>query len=216
MDRILFRAVEKRDYAALEDMICRCFGLHRYIPDPALLRPVLKQYLQSCLAEQTYTRVAQRDGKVIGVIMGAARGDYRPVAHAKAVTLLGWYSLAASVRALIGKGTLKDYHRVHRVYNALLQKRTDTFDGVLTLFAVSEDCRGLGVGNALLDGLLDYLSRRQARHIYLFTDSTCTYDFYERHGFQRLEEERLPIASPGEQGPAFMDIYLYGYDLPYP
>lgn len=80
---------------------------------------------------------------------------------------------------------------------------------MLTLFAVDENCRGFGVGKALLSGFLKYLKEQEVRHIYLYTDTTCNYGFYEHQDFKRLEEQTLKLTRNGETFQ--MDVFLYGY-----
>ncbi|MCI1135489.1 GNAT family N-acetyltransferase [Enterococcus gallinarum] len=45
-----------------------------------------------------------------------------------------------------------------------------------------------GLGTRLLNELQ---KRVQGKEIYLFTDSACTYQFYEKRGFQRQKEKRF-------------------------
>nr|WP_246566699.1 GNAT family N-acetyltransferase [Tissierella simiarum] len=59
----------------------------------------------------------------------------------------------------------------------------------LTLFAVIEECRGLGVGKTLISYLDEYLKEHNTHNIYLYTDSACNYGFYDNHGFVQLGEE---------------------------
>ena len=98
---------------------------------------------------------------------------------------------------------------VHEIYHNFSRKHKGEFDGVLTLFAVNENCRGLGVGKTLLAGLLEYLKKQDVKHIYLYTDTTCNYGFYEYQGFERLEEQSIVLTKDGHSFD--MDVFLYGY-----
>lgn len=86
------------------------------------------------------------------------------------------------------------HRNVHHIYNIFPKKHRGEFDGVLTLFAVDEELRGLGVGKSLLKGLLDYLRKHNTKCIYLYTDSTCNYGFYEQNGFERIEQQNIEMA----------------------
>lgn len=72
MKKVIYRAIEKKDYLEVQNLICISFGLDSYVSDSKTLKLITKQYLCSCLTEQTYNKVAEIDGKIIGVIMGAS------------------------------------------------------------------------------------------------------------------------------------------------
>lgn len=59
-------------------------------------------------------------------------------------------------------------------------------DNELILFINDPSVRGQGVGATMLRRFEDYLRANDARDYYLFTDTTCTYGYYERHGFERV------------------------------
>ncbi|HBF65212.1 MAG TPA: hypothetical protein DDW34_05055 [Clostridium sp.] len=55
-----------------------------------------------------------------------------------------------------------------KVYHELLTNCGKNFDGILTLFAVTESSRGFGVGKKLVTKLCDYLkSTKQIKFIYI-------------------------------------------------
>lgn len=68
----------------------------------------------------------------------------------------------------------------------------------ITLLAVDETARGLGIGSVLLDAARSELSSRGCSQAYLCTDTTCDWKFYEARGMKRVarysaswEERRL-------------------------
>lgn len=63
-------------------------------------------------------------------------------------------------------------------------------DGEIRFLAADPDSKIRGVGSYLLNEL----SRREAgREIYLFTDTNCTYQFYEKKGFERVGEKEIVL-----------------------
>lgn len=211
MNNITYRKIRRADYEQIQEIINQSFVLYKYVEHPKVLKSLLQLYLQSCLAEQTFNCVAEKDGKVIGVIMGQAKSEYRFSAHLVPILATVFYTLKTNVLAYIYKCSTQDYKGIHEIYDKFLLGRKQEFDGVLTLFAVSEESRGLGVGKTLLHHLLKHLKKKNTHNIYLFTDSSCNYGFYERQGFERLCEERMSITS--EKKRATLDVYLYGYKL---
>lgn len=142
--------------------------------------------------------------------MGNAKRDYQLVLHLKALACTAWYACAMRVHGRRNREGLDSYRNLHQIYHAFSKKHKGEFDGVLTLFAVDEDYRGRGVGKALFIRLMDDLQHYGAHAIYLYTDSTCNYGFYEHQGFHRLEQQLLTLKRDGK--PFQMAVYLYGYE----
>lgn len=211
MSNITYRKIRRTDYEQIQKIINMSFGLYKYMEHPKVLKSLLQLYLHSCLAEQNFNCVAEKDGKVIGVIMGQAQSEYCFFAHLCPIFAMAFYTLKTNAQASFYKCSTADYKKLHEIYRQLLSERKQEFDGVLTLFAVTEECRGFGVGKALLHQLLEYFKQQDTHKIYLYTDSTCNYGFYESQGFVRLCEERMQITS--EKRLTALDVFLYGYSL---
>lgn len=211
MEAIKYRPIEKKDYAAVGEIINQAFSLYRYVSDPKTLNCFKMQYIYSCLSEAAYTRAAEQNGKVIGVIMGNAKSDYRAFSHLNYIFHTIYYSLKMRYAGRKFKAGIDDFHKLHKIYHAFSQKHKGEFDGVLTLFAVNESCRGFGVGKTLLAGFSEYLKEQNVKRIYLYTDTTCNYGFYEHQGFERLEEQPLLLTKDGQ--PFKMNVFLYGYSV---
>lgn len=211
MERIKYRAITKADFPAVGEIINQAFGLYRYVTDEKTLNSFKLQYVYSCLSEATYNCVAEQDGKIVGVIMGNAKSDYKIFPHLKYLFHTVQYGINMRYYGRKFKAGIDDYKRLHEIYHSFSKKHKDEFDGVLTLFAVNESCRGLGVGTKLFSELSEYLKAKNIKHIYLYTDTTCNYGFYEHKGFERLEEQTLVMTKDGK--PFQMNVFLYGYSV---
>lgn len=66
--------------------------------------------------------------------------------------------------------------------------QTHTPDGEITFLAVDPRLEGRGIGTLLLNELA---RRESGKQLYLYTDSGCTYQFYERRGFARAGEKDI-------------------------
>lgn len=211
MGMIIYRPIRKGDYAQVKDIICKAFSLDAYITNEKLLDAVKSQYLYSCLSEATYTCVAEKDGQTVGVIMGNAKSDYSAIKHIPYLIKDLWYGMKMVLYGRRYRKQAAGYKDIHTIYREFSAKHKGEFDGVLTLFAVNQDCRGFGIGKNLLERLMDYLENQKVKHIYLYTDTTCTYEFYEHRGFERLESKELQMERGGK--PFQMEVFLYGYLL---
>lgn len=211
MNEVIYRPLRKSDHDEIKEIINSSFGLHKYFNNPKVLKTVLKVYLQSCLAEKTFSTIAEKDNKVIGVIFGNAKSDYKILKHIRPILLTRWYSIVLNVKAMIRGENISYFKRMLITYSKLLSSSNRTFDGVLTLFAVTKESQGLGVGKKLLYNLRDYLKSTNTHKIYLYTDSSCNVGFYDTQGFCRIGTQEINITSQSKA--VEMDVYLYEYIL---
>ncbi|HBF65213.1 MAG TPA: hypothetical protein DDW34_05060 [Clostridium sp.] len=85
VSEIIYREIKNCDYTEIQEIINESFRLYKYIDNPTVLKTFLKVYLQSCLSEKTFSCVAEKDKKVIGVILGNAKSDYSKLKHLKPI-----------------------------------------------------------------------------------------------------------------------------------
>ncbi|MEG2597571.1 MAG: GNAT family N-acetyltransferase, partial [Oscillospiraceae bacterium] len=205
----IYRKLNKTDFPAVKDLINESFGMHRYMTDQGVLNSCLNAYLQNCLSEATFTSVVEKDGVLIGVIMGKANSDYRVMPHLKALLSLGYHSTCMKLKSLLAHCNSSDYKKMNQAYHELSRDCNRKFDGVLTLFIITKSCRGLGVGKELLHRLLEYQKKHGVTSGYLYTDTSCNIGFYEHQGFERLGERIVQMRKDGAK--TKLGVYLYGY-----
>lgn len=92
-------------------------------------------------------------------------------------------------------------------------------DNELELFVVGPAARGKGSGSALIAAFERELSDRGARSYWLQTDSTCTWEWYERHGYVRVADVELSTGYPMPDAAACATqdsrphVFMYRKDL---
>ena len=64
--------------------------------------------------------------------------------------------------------------------------------------------RKRGYGAALMKHVMKVLSERGFENVYLWTDSSCNWQFYPKHGFELVHEERNDLYSTPEEDFRFM------------
>lgn len=205
MNNLELREVQKSDYVFIENMICQEFHLERYIPHKRALNIVKKHYIYSCLSEQTYSRVAVKNGQIVGVIMGNASYQYSLIKHLHYLLITLFYQI---IMLLWRNQGFQEFKHMHHIYKQLLENHSHEFDGVLTLFIVDHHYQGLGIGTKLMKDMMVYYQQNHIRNIYLFTDSTCNYYYYEDQGFHCLEEKEFH-----SQVDIDINVYLYGFQF---
>lgn len=211
MSQIIFREVETKDLVDIKYLINTSFQIYKYIRDDDILDTFLNIYVESCLAEKTFSQVAEKDGKIIGVIFGNSKRNYSILAHLKPIIKGFYYGVKMKIQARVLKVNMEEQNKIHAVYKELLKKSGKKFDGVLTLFIVDEKFRGSGIGTNLLDSLYEYFEMRNVNDFYLYTDSYCNVGFYESNGFVKLASKDIDIIKEDRQ--AKMEIYLYEFNM---
>jgi predicted GNAT family N-acyltransferase len=68
-------------------------------------------------------------------------------------------------------------------------------DGHIGRMAVLKDCRGQGVGSAILTALLDIARQQQCAGVYLHAQ-VAAMPFYEKHGFTVYSEQFMDAGIP--------------------
>ncbi|QYE97989.1 GNAT family N-acetyltransferase [Paraclostridium sordellii] len=167
-------------------MIGDAFGFTEFIKDKKLLDIVLSGYLQDCILDSSFSKVAQMDDKVISFILGNAKKD---------------------------KNRISNYDNPLNFNNneidLMISNEENTSQGCIQLFVVSRESIGLGVGKNLIKHLFDYMKSMDVKSLYLFTHPRCNYGFYDSQNFNRIDEKEVYFDSIG----ASLNIFLYRYNF---
>lgn len=78
-------------------------------------------------------------------------------------------------------------------------------DGEIIFLAAKPNSRIKGIGTFLLDELT---RREKGKEIYLFTDSFCTYQFYEHRGFKRFASKEITLSINKRQIPMTAMLFV--------
>lgn len=202
---ITYRPLEKNDYKALANMISNTWHYEK-ITSPFASLHLSYAFLYSSLAHHTYTQVAVSNNTPVGLIIG--RTNDVPLKH-KCYYVYLLFHLVLLLFTSEGKQAVQSFRRNSQVSQALLKLTYESYDGEVLFFAVDQTLRGSGVGSYLFDDYLNYLKTKGARTFYLFTDTTCTYTFYEYKGLKRIGAltRRMPFLQKE------VSFFLYRGDL---
>jgi len=205
--------VRRFDPARDIEAACRCYVSsfhHNSWPvidhsEPSLVDDLLLATARSSDA----TFVAELDGEVRGLLSGyfpARAGSLlRSVlvmGRLEARVLLHRYEMTAFARAAwwrMSKGFFEFFFRAPR------------HPAEVTLLMSEEGYRG-GIGRALMDAWVGEVGRAGYDRTDVNTDSTVSWDFYERYGFKRIRDFPLKMffySLPGEDARG----YIYTLDI---
>lgn len=204
-DSISYRAIEKKDYKQIAKVICDTWHYEKITSHYSAIH-LSYAFLFSSLIHQTYTQVAVRNHVPVGIVMG--RTNDVPLKN-KVFYLNLAFHLVFLLFTSQGKQAFQSYRRHSQITSALLKQTYESYDGELILFAVDQSTRGTGVGSHLFNAYLQHLRNQGARTFYLFTDTSCTYTFYEHKGLRRIGAltRRMPFLQKE------ISFFLYKGDL---
>ncbi len=158
----------------------------------------------------TFSEVAVKDGEVIGFVLARA-GKASQGTEAKWSAILEEKIEEAKKRDAESAAFLAAYDEAEERVNTPMLKDSNTdSDYELVFFAVGDAARGYGVGSKLLTSAQSYLSSEGGTTAFLFTDTTCTWEYYERRGMRRVAE--WAKTNPEDILPDGM--FIYEMDLP--
>ena len=170
---------------------------------------VSNAFLRACLKDQSYIRVAEKDGKILGVIMGCDRRNHHPSFTER---LKYWQSALFLLLDHDARHMAMEDGGEEKLHKELLHKAGEkNYDAEVPFFIVSEEARGMGVGKKLFVSLMEYFRDNNVNSWYVFTDTDCSYQFYEHVGARRqaeiYEEYTLPNGNKGD-----ITWFLYDYE----
>lgn len=204
-EHVTLRNFQSSDYEAIRDVIRETWQYDRFCSQRTA-RKLAAVYLDSCLANQTYTQTAVVGGVPVGIIMGKNIAKHRCPFWLRIRLLFSTLSLLCSREGRKVSGIFKN---VSSVDIELLESCDQTYPGEVAFFAISAKYRGKGIGKALFGRLTEYMKREGIHTFYLFTDTSCNYQFYEHQGMVRKCEKKSSFMINGQkQG---MQFFLYEY-----
>ncbi|MDU4911698.1 GNAT family N-acetyltransferase [Clostridium baratii] len=209
MSKIIYRELVKKDYNTIKNLIGEAFGFNEFIKDKIFLDSILTSYLQNCILESSFSKVAEKDNKVIGIILGKANEDNTLLINEH--ESLNSYSpeLKSIMEVKENKTVINELLQIKDTYNEIIKGRKNDFQGCIQLFIVSKESRGLGIGKTLISHLFNYMRSMDVQSIYLYTDTRCNYGFYDNQNFKRLNEKEIYFDSLKEK----LNVFLYGYEF---
>ncbi len=167
-------------------------------------------YIAGTLANSTRQIVAEHEGKVVGVVMTKYPANFTMISPSSRDYVQREQKI---MQMPYGNELIRTFHGIHDAYASLIIKspNRDRYDGYLSFLALNSKMRGAGIGKGLMYLAQEYLKSSGATMLFLYTDTTSNYGFYDHLGFQRSGSQKKQIEWNKKQ--YSLDIYLYDYDL---
>lgn len=203
--QITLREYQNQDFAPLLDIIRQTWHYDEFAT-PKTAKKLAAVFLNSCLTNYTFSKVALVNNKAEGIILlnniskhhCPLRNRFRQIR-----------SLSSLYLSKEGRKAMKIFGSVHGIDKLLLKETNRSYPAELALFAVNDSCRGKGIGKRLFQSALEYVKKENLETFYLFTDTSCNYGFYEHQGMIRCGEKEHTFQVEGQT--ANMHFFLYEY-----
>lgn len=210
-EMIMLRPMRRTDFPALEELVRQAWyvddesddngnvpnderGLRKYKLRKAIhlrnMHRLAAIDMHDFLSRTTEATVAERDGRVLGVVLGSLRSRVttaQRIRHAITRNCLALPLLASKD----GRRGLADQIAILQVDEVLKRDAGKSYQAEITLFVVSPEARGMGVGRKLFNHMLGVFRNAGMNEYFLFTDTTCDYGFYDYRGLTRKTERTV-------------------------
>lgn len=181
---IELKNISKRDFKkAIE--FCRIgMNVDYYTDKPFEIYLYSKYFWYMELLRATQIIGAYINGEMAGVLLADMKGEKKAYSS---ITSKIFIKTAEILMGIIFKGGANVYTETNDKMLAEFEEKNSP-DGEMNFLAVDPKLNGKGIGTVLLNELS---KREKGKLIYLFTDSGCTYQFYDKRDFTRNCEKDI-------------------------
>lgn len=201
---IVIKNIKKKDFDKIQKFALQGMQFNMYTQNKIELYFYTKYFWYLELNRASQILAAYMGERLVGVLLADMKGKPK-------VMVSLWRSLYVKFVEWVMKIGYKDASDSYDEANKemLTQfKNKHCPDGELNFLAVDPSINGKGIGSKLLDELE---RREKGKLIYLFTNTGCTYPFYDRKGFERSYIRKIHIEIHGKNIPH--DCFLYSKRL---
>ncbi len=197
---IIIRNIKKKDFGKIQKFALQGMNFTMYTENKIELYFYTKYFWYLELNRATEVLAAYMGNKLVGVLLADMDGKQK-------VTVSKWRKLYIKMVEWIMKVAYKGASDLYDETNKDMLKHFKTKyhpDGELNFLAVDPTIKGKGIGSKLLAELE---CREKGKLVYLFTNTGCTYQFYEHRGFERFDIRKIDIDVHEKKIPH--DCFLY-------
>ena len=195
------KPLKKQDYGKAIQFAIRGMNFDRYMENKTILDLYGRYFWYMEMGRASQIITAYSGDELVGVLLAEMKGE--PKAHTSF-----WENLYVRIFDLVQHRFAEDGVGPYDSANEDMLKdlaKEYKLDGEICFLAANPDMKIKGVGSLLLSELE---KRELGKQIYLFTDSNCTYQFYEHRGFERVREKKVTLGL-AEKGSVEISCYLY-------
>lgn len=183
---IEIKKLRKQDYKKAQKFAISGMHLNWYMDNKFVLDLYSKYFWHMELNRATKAYGAYVNDEFVGVLLADMEYESRLYRCIWRSAFVKFFDFLQHIIA--GNGVDK-YEGANREMLSSFCKNNQP-DGDIIFLAADPECKIKGIGTALLSA---FESEEKGKLIYLYTDSACTYQFYEHRGFQKSEERNVVV-----------------------
>ena len=185
------KEIQKKDFRKAIQFAIKGMHFDEYMKNTFILNAYGRYfwYLEYTNASQVIA--AYEGDELLGVLIVDMKNEHKPY---KSFWKSIYIKIVDMIQRLFFAGGVMPYNDANK---AMYEKYTEQYqpDGEIRFLAANPDSKVKGVGTFLLNELA---RKKPGREIYLYTDSNCTYQFYEHRGFERIGEQSVILELQGD------------------
>ena len=196
---LIIRDLDKKDYMKAIQFAIKGMHFNRYTNNSLLLKLYGRYFLYMELNRATQILAAYDGKQLVGLLLATIYG--KSIRHNVKMEQV-YVSVFNKLQNFYSNGS-NVYDCANRtMYRTYRQKYKP--DGELIFLAADPNNNRKGVGSILLAELE---RQERGKELFLYTDSNCTYQFYEHRGFERAAKQEIEMDLPDGSVP--LTCYLY-------
>lgn len=180
------KELQKKDWGKVIQFAIKGMHFDEYLKSKFLLKAYGRYFWYLEYTNATQVIAAYEGDELLGVLVADMKGEPKPN---KSFWKGVYIKFVDIIQKLFFGGGVMSYNEANK---AMYEKYTEQYtpDGEIRFLAADPESKVKGVGTFLLNELT---KREQSKEIYLFTDTNCTYQFYEKRGFERIGEKEIVL-----------------------
>ncbi len=210
METIEYKPLRKENYDALYRLIESVWGYHDYTDDEATRQLFVHLDALHSFIESNYGELAYLNGEVVGALLGTTKKRSNPLANLRMKTQLFIASFKLLAKGKHAAQGLNAFRRIGKIYKQM-EKDAEKMHAEVKLFVTHPGAQGRGIGTKLMDTFLTHVRNKGIERVFLFTDTDCTYQYYDHKNFTRLDAKALTFDVKDRQ--KTMEVYMYAKTL---
>ena len=185
------KELKKKDFQKVIQYAIAGMHFEKYLKNKFILNAYGRYFWYLEYMNATQVIAAYEHNELLGVLIADVKGEKKAY---KSVGKGLYVKFIDAIQSIFFGGGVMPYHEANK---KMFDKYIENYapDGEIRFLASNPKSKTKGVGTFLLNELI---RRESGKEIYLFTDTNCTYQFYEHRGFERVGEQKIVLELSGE------------------
>ncbi|WP_428868347.1 GNAT family N-acetyltransferase [Clostridium sediminicola] len=211
--RLKFKKYNRKYSRSCAELIKTTWDLEEGFKNPKKVDSIYQYFLKSCINYSEHLDIiVDENDNVKGLLFGSIEDETYPQMVKYMIRTLE-INLWAFFNLIIGNfgdrevalNMKNDNNSIDKLGEAYAKE----FDSEINLFIVSPELRGEGYGIKLMNRYIEFCKENELHRIFLWTELSCSYSFYEKYGFKLYKKFYHESLTEGDKDKLNGLIYYY-------